>query len=98
MPPILGERRLTILASTTLSRNKHAENLQDLLDRPYEDILVEEIIDSLPSRTVVEEMDVEDHPTPAPAPASETKQETKEEDTSMEVDASSAGQKASCFF
>ena len=74
-------------------KNKHAENLQDLLDRPYEDILVEEIIDSLPSRTVVEEMDVEDHPAPAPAPASETKQETKEEDTSMEVDASSAAKK-----
>ena len=74
-------------------KNKHAENLQDLLDRPYEDILVEEIIDSLPSRTAVEEMDVEDHPAPAPAPASETKQETKEEDTSMEVDASSAAKK-----
>ena len=74
-------------------KSKHAENLQDLLDRPYEDILVEEIIDSLPSRTVVEEMDVEDHPTPAPAPASETKQETKEDDTSVEVDASSAAKK-----
>ena len=45
---------------------KHAENLQDLLDRPYEDILAEEIIDSLPSRTVVEEMEVEDQPAPAP--------------------------------
>ena len=74
-------------------KSKHAENLQNLLDRPYEDILVEEIIDSLPSRTVEEEIDVEDHPTPAPAPASETKQETKEEDTSVEVDASSAAKK-----
>ena len=72
---------------------KHAENLQDLLDRPYEDILAEEIIDSLPSRTAVEEMEVEDQPAPAPAPASETKQDMKEEDVPMEGDASSSAKK-----
>ena len=72
---------------------KHAENLQDLLDRPYEDILAEEIIDSLPSRTVVEEMEVEDQPAPAPAQAPETKQVIKEEDAPMEVDASCAAKK-----
>ena len=88
-----GRKAFNDLGEYDFVKNKHAENLQDLLDRPYEDILVEEIIDSLPSRTVVEEMDVEDHPAPAPAPASETKQETKEEDTSMEVDASSAAKK-----
>ena len=71
MPPILQERRFNDLGEYDFVKSKHAENLQDLLDRPYEDILVEEIIDSLPSRTVVEEMDVEGHPTPAPAPASE---------------------------
>ena len=89
MPPIFARKAFNDLGEYDFVKSKHAENLQDLLDRPYEDILVEEIIDSLPSRTVVEEMDVEDHPTPAPAPASETKQETKEEDTSVEVDASS---------
>ena len=73
--------------------SKHAENLQDLLDRPYEDILAEEIIDSLPSRTVVEEMEVDDPPAPTPAPSSSAKQDVKEEDDSMEVDASFSGKK-----
>ena len=72
---------------------KHAENLQDLLDRPYEGILAEEIIDSLPSRTVVEEMEVDDPPAPTPAPSSSAKQEVKEEDDSMEVDTSSSAKK-----
>ena len=71
---------------------KHADRLQDLY-RPYEDIVAEEIIESLPSRTVVEEMEVEDQPTPVPAPASEVKQEIQEEDASVEVDESSAAKK-----
>ena len=58
------------LAEYDFVKAKHADHLQDLLDRPYEDILAEEIIDSLPSCTVVEEMEVEDQPAPAPAPAS----------------------------
>ena len=65
----------------------------NLLDRPYEDILSEEIIDSLPSRTIVEEMAVDDPPAPALAPASLTKQEVKEGNVSMEVDTSSAAKK-----
>ena len=81
------------LAEYDFVKAKHADRLQDLLDRPYEDILAEEIIDSLPSRTVVEEMEIEDQPTPAPAPASEVKQEIKEEDAPMEVDQSSAAKK-----
>ena len=83
------------LAEYDFVKAKHADHLQDLLDRPYEDILAEEIIDSLPSRTVVEEMEVEDQPTPAPAPASEVKQEIKEEDVPMEVDESSAAKSLS---
>ena len=59
------------LAEYDFVKAKHADRLQDLLDRPCEDILAEEIIDSLPSCTVVEEMEVEEQPTPAPAPASE---------------------------
>ena len=88
-----GRKAFNDLAEYDFVKAKHADRLQDLLDRPYEDILVEEIIDSLPSRTVVEEMDFEDQPAPAPAPASETKQETKEEDEPMEVDESSAAKK-----
>ena len=88
-----GRKAFSDLGEYDFVRPKHAENLQDLLDRPYEDILAEEIIDSLPSRTVVEEMEVEDLPTPTPAQASETKQEIKEEDAPMEVDASSAAKK-----
>ena len=79
------------LAEYDFVKAKHADRLQDLLDRPYEDILAEEIIDSLPS--VVEEMEVEEQPSPAPAPASEVKQEIKEEDVPMEVDESSAAKK-----
>ena len=81
------------LAEYDFVKAKHADRLQDLLDRPYEDILAEEIIDSLPSRTVVEEMEVEEQPTPSPAPASELKQEIQEEDVPMEVDESSAAKK-----
>ena len=88
-----GRKAFNDLAEYDFVKAKHADRLQDLLDRPYEDILVEEIIDSLPSRTVVEEMDFEDQPAPAPAPASETKQENKEEDEPMEVDESSAAKK-----
>ena len=81
------------LAEHDFVKAKHADRLQDLLDRPYEDILAEEIIDSLPSCTVVEEMEVEEQPTPSPAPASEVKQDIKEEDVPMEVDESSAAKK-----
>ena len=81
------------LAEYDFVKAKHADRLQDLLDRPYEDILAEEIIDSLPSCTIVEEMEVEEQPTPSPAPASEVKQEIKEEDVPMEVDESSAAKK-----
>ena len=88
-----GRKAFNDLAEYDFVKAKHADRLQDLLDRPYEDILAEEIIDSLPSRTVVEEMEVEDQPTPAPAPASEVKQEVKEEGTPMEVDESSAAKK-----
>ena len=49
--------------------------------------------DSLPSRAVVEQMEVEAQPAPAPAPASETEQEIKEEDAPMEVAESSAAKK-----
>ena len=59
------------LAEYDFVKAKHADRLQDLLDRPYEDILAEETIDSLPSCTVVEEMEVEKQPTPSPAPAEE---------------------------
>ena len=78
-----GRKAFNDLAEYDFVKAKHADRLQDLLDRPYEDILVEEIIDSLPSRTVVEEMDVEDQPTPAPAPASEVKQEIKVDESSV---------------
>ena len=80
-----GRKEFNDLAEYDFVKAKHADRLQDLLDRLYEDILAEEIIDSLPSRTVAEEMEVKDQPTPAPAPASEVKQEVKEEDTPMEV-------------
>ena len=74
-------------ASTTSSKpNTPRTNLQDLLDRPYEDILAEEIIDSLPWRTVVEETQIDD-------PASSIKQEVKEEDVPMEEVTSSAAKK-----
>ena len=88
-----GRKAFNDLGEYDFVRSKHAENLQDLLDRPYEDILAEEIIDSLPSRTVVEEMEAEDLPTPTPAQASTTKQEIKEEDAPVEADTSSAAKK-----
>ena len=76
-------------SASTTSSGPSTQKFQDLLDRPYEDILAEEIIDSLPSRTVVEEMEAEDLPTPTPAQASTTKQEIKEEDAPVEADTSS---------
>ena len=88
-----GRKAFNDLAEYDFVKAKHADRLQDLLDRPYEDILVEEIIDSLPSRTVVEEMEVEDQPAPSPARPSEAKQDIKEEDEPMEVDESSAAKK-----
>ena len=51
------------LAEYDFVKAKHADHLQDLLDRPYEDILA---------------MEVEDQPAPAPAPASEVKQEEED--------------------
>ena len=45
-----GRKAFNDLGEYDFVRSKHAENLQDLLDRPYEDILAEEIIDSLPPR------------------------------------------------
>ena len=92
-----GRKASNDLGKYDFVKAKHAGRLQDLLDRCYEDILTEEIIDSLPSRAVVEEMDVEDQPTPAPAPAPETKQEIKEEDVVMDVDESSAAKKRRVF-
>ena len=47
-----GRKAFNDLAEYDFVKAKHADRLQDLLDRPYEDILAEEIIDSLPSRTV----------------------------------------------
>ena len=88
-----GRKAFNDLGEYDFVKAKHADHLQDLLDRPYEDILAEEIIDFLPSRTVVEEMEVEAQPAPAPAPASESKQEIKEEGAPMEVDESSAAKK-----
>ena len=88
-----GRKAFNDLAEYDFVKAKHADRLQDLLDRPYEDILVKEIIDSLPSRTVVEEMEVEDQPAPSPARPSEAKQDIKEEDEPMEVDESSAAKK-----
>ena len=85
-----GRKAYNDLDEYDFVKGKYAENLQDLLDRPYEDILAEEMVDSLPSRTVVEEMEVDDLPAPAPAPSSSVKQEGKEEEVSIEADASSS--------
>ena len=95
--PHFGRKAYNDLGEYDFVKAKHAENLQDLLDRPYEDILAEEIIDSLPSRTVVEEMEVDDPPAPTPAPSSSVKQEVKEEGESMEVDTSSSAKKSRVF-
>ena len=84
-----GRKAYNDLGEYDFVKAKHAENLQDLLDRPSEDILAEEFIDSLPLRTVVEEMEVDDPPAPTPAPSSSAKQEVD----SMEVDASSSAKK-----
>ena len=87
-----GRKAFNDLAEYDFVKAKHADRLQDLLDRPCEDILAEEIIDSLPSCTVVEKMEVDDQPTSAPD-RPEVKQEIKEEGESMQVDESSAAKK-----
>ena len=78
-----GRKAFDDLDKYNFVQAKHADSFQDLPDRPYEDFLVEEIIDSLPSRTYVEEMHVDDPPAPSPEPASLdslAKQEAKEEE------------------
>ena len=42
-----GRKACSDLGEYDFVKAKHAENLQDLLDRPYEDILAEEIIQLL---------------------------------------------------
>ncbi len=70
-----GRKAFNDLAEYEHVRARHADSLQDLLDRPFEDILAEEIIDSLPTRTTVEEMEIDPPPASEPAAGSSSLKE-----------------------
>ena len=88
-----GRKAYNDLGEYDFVKAKSIEILQDLLDRPYEGILAEEMIDSLISHIVAEEIENDDLLAPAPALSSSVKQEIKAEEVSMEVDANSSAKK-----
>ena len=75
-----GRKAFNDLGEHDFVKAKHAQNFQDLLDRPYEDFLVEEIIKPFPSQTIVEEMEIDDRSAPASEPASGAGKLTAEEE------------------
>ena len=68
---------------------KHAQNFQDLLDRPYGDFLAEEIIKPFCSQTIVKEMEIDDRSAPASEPASGAGKLTAEEEEHIQMEEAS---------